>query len=190
MTTKTRPKPRPTLANITDAQREHLELCAHEAGHAVAGVVLGARLREAVVVQSKMLGTQAFTNFEPDMPSGSDVQAAYAGPWAQARFRAGRRPTAREMSTLWASCGRGDRTMLSLAGGTHLGASVTPLLERTWPAVQRVAMLLHEHREIHHKDVLAALGITDGGGRTSAQLNSLRLPGGWGRQVPPLDVPA
>ena len=35
------PKRPPTVADLTARQRQHLEICVHEAGHAVAGVVLG-----------------------------------------------------------------------------------------------------------------------------------------------------
>jgi hypothetical protein len=175
-----------TLADtITPREREHLELCIHEAAHAVAGVVLGAELRNAVVVQSKVLGTQGLTTFEPDMPPGAELQAAYAGPYGQARFRAGgRRPTQQEMFALWEGAGCGDFRTLVASGGSHLGARITPLLERCWPAVVRVAQQLHKVGEVFQSDVLAALGVDDGGGRTSVQLNSIRL--GWGRQVPPL----
>lgn len=172
-----------TLADITPREREYLETCMHEAGHAVAGVALGAQLRNAVVTQSKVTGTQGLTAFY-DRPHWRDPEIAYAGPWAQAKFRAGgRRPTQREMFALMDGCGRKDAIALSLAGGEHLGRSVTPLLARCWPAVIRTAQMLHRVGEVTQEDVLAALGITDGGGLTSAQLASLRS--GF-RPVPPL----
>jgi hypothetical protein len=181
---------KPTLATITAEQRNHLELCIHEAAHAVAGVALGAQLQNAVVISGKVTGTQGLTTFDGDtLPPGADVQVLYAGPYGQARFRAGgRRPTMREMFALFDGGGRGDCKMLTASGGQHLGAGITPLVERCWPAVVRVAQQLHREGEVFQKDVLAALGITDGGGRTSVQLASLRT--GWGRQVPPLEVPA
>jgi hypothetical protein len=180
---------RPTLATITDNEREHLETCIHEAGHAVAAVALGARLWNSVAVNSRWAGVQGRTEYEEDMPPGAHVQAAYAGPYAQARFAAGgRRPTQRELFALWEGHGRLDCRMLTAAGGTHLGAAVVPLLERCWPAIVRTAQQLKEQREVFHDDVCKALGITDGGGPTSVQLASLRT--GWGREVPPLGVPA
>lgn len=183
---------RPTWANLTASEREELELSIHEAAHAVAGVVLGAELRNAVVVQSKVTGVQGLTTFRPDtLPPGADVQIAYAGPWAQARFRAGGcRPTHRDVAALFDGGGCQDFRALTAAGGTHLGAGITPLVERCWPAVVRTAQAIHRTGEVHQEDVLAALDITDGGGRTSVQLASLRS--GWGRQVPPLatTVPA
>lgn len=179
-------KPGITLADIiTPREREHLELCIHEAAHAVAGVCLGAQLRQAVVIEGKVTGIQGVTTFEPEMPPGSEALTAYAGPWSEARWQAGgRRPTMRELFALWDAGGCKDFRALTAAGGTHLGAPVVPLLERCWPAVVRTAQALHRTAEVHQEDVLAALGIDDGGGRTSVQLASLRS--GWGRQVPPL----
>ncbi|MDV3291915.1 hypothetical protein [Mycobacterium avium] len=162
-----------TLADITAREREHLELAIHEASHAVAGVVLGAQLRNAVVVNSRVTGLQGLTTFS-DRPHGRDSEIAYAGPWAQARFRAGRRPTQRDVFNVLSRGGWKDDRALIAAGGTHLGTAVVPLVERCWPAVVRVAQQLHRSGEAHQEDVLAALGVTDGGGLTSVELAGLR----------------
>lgn len=172
--TRSRPRRgRLTLADVTPREREHLELCVHEAGHAVAGVALGGQLRSAVVTNSRVMGVRGLTAFA-ETPHGRDPEIAYAGPWSQARWSAGRRPTQRQMYALFDGGGRGDCDTLSLAGGTYLGMSVTPLIERAWPAVIRVAQQLHQAREATQADVLAALGVTDGGGPTSSQLAGLR----------------
>lgn len=173
-----------TLADITAHEREHLELCVHEAGHAVAAVALGGAIRNAVVTRSRVTGVQGLTTLMPDdLPVGREPEIAYAGPWAQARWRAGRRPTQRAMYALFDGGGRGDCGVLTAAGGTHLGHSVTPLVEQCWPAVIRVAQQLYRAGEVTQADVVAALGITDGGGRTSCQLAGLRS---GCRSVPPM----
>lgn len=182
-----RPAPAPkrpaTVADLTARQRQHLEICVHEAGHAVAGVVLGAQLRTAVVSDSRVSGVEGLTSFS-DSPHGRDEEIAYAGPWAQAKFRAGgRRPTQREMFALFDGGSRGDCGVLLAAGGTHLGHAVQPVIERAWPAVIRVAKQLHRAGEVTQTAVCEALGITDGGGPGSSQLAGLRA---GMRPVPPL----
>ncbi|BDB41984.1 hypothetical protein Mkiyose1088_13920 [Mycobacterium kiyosense] len=171
-----------TLADITAGQRAHLETCIHEAGHAVAGVVLGAELRNAVVVSSKVTGTEGLTTFS-DRPHGTDALIAHAGPWAQARWLAGRRPTQREFYAVLDTTGHKDSRVLTASGGMHTGADVVPLLTWCWPAVARTATQLHRTGEVYQADVLAALGITDGGGMTSVQLAAIRSRC---REVPPI----
>lgn len=181
----TRPRRGPlTVADLTAREREHLELCVHEAGHAVAAVALGAQLRSAVVTRSRVTGTEGLTTLTPDgLPPGREPEIAYAGPWSQARWRAGRSPNQRQMLAVLGGSGYKDERALIASGGTYLGAGIKPLLERCWPAVVRVAQQLHKGGEVTEADVLAALGVTDGGGRTSAQLASLRS---GMRPVPPL----
>lgn len=173
----------PTVADLTARQRQHLEICVHEAGHSVAGVIFGAQLRTAVVSDSRMSGVEGVTSFS-DSPHGRDEEITYAGPWAQARWRAGgRRPTQREMYALFDGGARSDCGVLTAAGGTHLGHAVQPVIERAWPAVIRVAKQLHRTGEVNQTDVCEALGITDGGGPGSSQLAGLRA---GMRPVPPL----
>ncbi|MCP9271148.1 hypothetical protein [Mycolicibacterium arenosum] len=173
----TRRKPPLTLATITPRERHHLETCVHEAAHAVLGVTFGGQLRSAAVSNSRVWGVEGLASFA-DTPHGRDPEIAYAGPWAQAKFRAGgrdNRPTQRQvLAILNRGGGYKDDRMLIASGGTHLGHFVTPLIERTWPAVMRVARRLYDTGEATHADVCAALGITDGGGPTSAQLAGLR----------------
>lgn len=175
-TTMTRRKPPLTLATITRRERAHLETCVHEAAHAVAGVALGGQLRSAAVTNSRLWGVDGLASFA-DTPHGRDPEIAYAGPWAQAKFRAGgrdNRPTQRQVFAILNAGGYKDDRMLIASGGTHLGHAVTPLVERTWPAVIRVARRLYDTGEATHADVCEALGITDGGGPTSSQLAGLR----------------
>lgn len=177
MTGTTNARRRPlTMADLTTRERHHLEVCVHEAAHAVAGVALGGELRSAVVSNSRVWGVDGLASFA-DTPHGRDPEIAYAGPWAQAKFRAGgrdNRPTQRQVFAILNAGGYKDDRMLIASGGTHLGHAVTPLVERTWPAVIRVARRLYDTGEATHTEVCAALGITDGGGPGSSQLAGLR----------------
>jgi hypothetical protein len=172
-----------TLADLTAEQRQHLEICVHEAAHAVAGVARGAELRNAVVIRGKVTGIEGLTTFS-DAPWGIDPLLAYAGPYGQAKFQAGgRRPTQRAMFAVFDGGGRKDAIVLSLAGGFHTGAAVEPVIDKCWPGVIRIAQQLFSQGEVIETDVLTALGITDGGGPSSAQLAGLRS--GF-RRVPPI----
>lgn len=169
---------RPTRAAASTVDRDRLAVAVHESGHSVAGVVLGAELRSAVLAPAGVTlrgGRAGQTNFS-DQAAHVGPQVAYAGPWAQAKFAAGgRRPSMREFSAVMDSHhGCHDRSVLTAAGGIHEGAAVVTLLDRCWPAVLTVARKLHNVGEIHQEEVLAALGITDGGGPFSVQLASLR----------------
>jgi hypothetical protein len=166
-----------TLADLTAQQREYLRTCVHESGHSVAAVLLGAELRNAVVVSARS-GVQGLTAYFSNQFSGDpwsgDPRVSYAGPWSEARFlNGGQRPPARLVGAAFARSFKDERA-LSLAGGSHTGASVVPLLNRAWPAVMKGAQKLYAEGEVVHADVLAALGITDQGGPGSVQLASLR----------------
>lgn len=177
-----------TLADLPAKKREHLELCVHEAAHAVAGVIYGARLRSAVVASGRVLGNQGMTRFEPDdFPEYRKAEVAYSGSYGQAKFRAGgRRPSQRELYAVLGTCGyKDERSLVAAAAsatGDHSARDVVPLLERCWPAVITLAQQLRRSGEVRHDDVLAALGVTDGGGLTSVQLASLRS---GSRPLPP-----
>jgi hypothetical protein len=75
-----------------------------------------------------------------------------------------------------------DDEALCAAGGRVAGGSVTPLLERCWPAVVKVAQALVRDGEVRHEDVCKALGLTDSGGPGSFELALIRsgfAPGGF-----------
>lgn len=168
------PKRAPLTAAQLARKREHLAVCVHESGHCIAGVIYGAELRNAVASNGKVTGLQGHTYFY-EAPHERQPEISFAGPWSEARFlNGGRRPTMAQMHALFDGHGRGDFAELNLAGGVHLGHAVQPLIERAWPAILTLARQLFDKGEVFEADVLAALGITDGGGRTSAQLALLR----------------
>lgn len=174
-----------TMRDITASERELLECCVHEAAHAVAGVVLGAELRNAVVVSSKVTGVEGLTTFA-DRPHGVDAEIAFAGPWAQARFRAGGRPTHRDIFAVLTTTGCKDDPVITAsahADAGNNGRDVVPLLTWCWPAVARIATQLHRAGEVDQRGVLSALAVDDGGGLTSVQLAAIRS---LMRAVPPL----
>jgi len=167
-----------TLNDIDPRKRLFLETAVHEASHAVAGVRLNATLRSAVAFNNKLVGVLGRTTFEPtDYPRERESEIAYSASYGQAKFRAGghRRPTMREVDQVLQTTGHEDYGVLVASGGTHLGTGVSVIIDRHWGAVIEVARKLVAQAEVHHEDVCAALGITDGGGRTSldiARLNS------------------
>lgn len=167
----------PTRAASAEVDRDRLALAVHEAGHAVAGVVLGAELRNAYLVPENIKmpdGRKGEARFRA-RPHGTDERIVYAGPWAEAKFAVGgRRPTQQGFNAVMATSGVHDQRALTAAGGTHEGAAVQPIIERCWPAVMTLAKKLYKVGEVSHEDVCAALGITDGGGYYSKQLASLR----------------
>lgn len=171
--------PKPIRRALTASD---LAVCVHEAGHAVAGVTLGAELRNAVVGELRG-GLKGLTTYFGDtLPAHRKLEISYAGPWAQAKFQAGgRRPTQRQLFAVFDGHGCHDQRALVAGGGLHEGSSVQPLIDRCWPAVLTVARQLHLTGEVHHEDVCAALGVTDGGGMGSVQLASIRSGG----RVPP-----
>ncbi|PBD11483.1 M50 family metallopeptidase [Mycobacterium avium subsp. hominissuis] len=172
-----------TLADLTDKQRRHLETCIHEAGHAVAAVTLGGVIRSAVVASGRVLGVSGLTTVA-EMPEGRSPEIAYSGPWAQACWLAGRRPTQREVFAVLATTGHRDDRVLLASGGTHTGHDAVPLLTHCWPAVVRVAQQLYKTGEATQADVLAALSVDDGGGLSSFQLANIRARL---RSVPPIE---
>jgi hypothetical protein len=83
-----------------------IEMAFHEAGHAVAAVVLGGVLRSAVVSGGLRKGTiYGLTTIEV-MPEGREPEIAYAGAWGQARWRHNRRPSVTEVFTILDGTGR------------------------------------------------------------------------------------
>ena len=106
----------------------------------------------------------------------------YAGPWAEARWLAGRRPSQRDVYPVLDTTGHFDDKALCAAGGTVTGARVVPQLTRCWPSVAKVAQKLYRDGEARHDAVCAALGLSDSGGPCSVELAMIRsgsVPGSF-----------
>jgi hypothetical protein len=147
-----------TVADLTDGERRRIELAFHESGHAVGGVALGGVIHSAVVAAGGWIGVQGLTTMAV-MPLGErTAEIAFAGPWAEARWRAGRRPTQRDMWAVLDTTGCRDHRE-HLIGETGVAMRVEPLLERCWPAIVKVAQMLFRDGEIRHEHVCKALQI-------------------------------
>jgi hypothetical protein len=163
-----------TLADLTKAERERVDLAFHEAGHAIAGVLLGGQLRCAVVGDGRVFGPTGLTRFD-HLPASHDATVAYAGPWAQARWTTGRRPTMRDLYAHMA-CTRhdSDAAVLRRSGGTSAAAEVVPLLERCWPSVVKLAVQVFRGGEVSHPDVVAALRLSRDPATRAFELANIR----------------
>ncbi|GJO43298.1 hypothetical protein NJB1604_18690 [Mycobacterium marinum] len=149
-----------TRADLTSREWELTEMAFHESGHAVIGVALGGRLRFAAVSGGiRHGGIIGNTSFESTL--GFDQPAtALAGPWAQACWRHGRRPTLREVDAVLGGAGRKDAALLAGAAMPE-AVRVVPILQRCFPAIARLAGRLYTNSSITHTDVLDALGLTE-----------------------------
>lgn len=179
-TTKARRRPL-AFADLTATEQMGLRTAVHEAGHAVAATVLGGRIHSAVLGGGKTFGVLGKT-IHDEVPPGAWPSVVYAGPWAEARWLEGKRPSQRLLFRILDGSGHLDSKALCAAAEANVYADTTaevrltvpPLIERCWPAVVSVAQVLHRQGEARHDDVLAALGVTDGGGLSSVQLAGLR----------------
>lgn len=152
---------------LSDAELSRLTTAFHEAGHAVAAVVLGGRVHRVTVD-----GEHPHTEYDL-LPAGTDAAVSYAGPWAEARWTLGRTPGPADMHRALATH-RADDRALCAAGGPSEGTGVVGLLERCWPAVKELTTRLYFDGQVDHADVCAALGLTDDGGPASLGLACLR----------------
>lgn len=171
------PGERLTRENLTDRERQLAELCVHEAGHAVVGVVLGGRLRLASVTGGLAPGSAGFrgrTAFA-DLPSGHDAAVAYAGPWAAARWRADRRPTQRDVFAVLRGSGCADDAVLLASGAAAVTAArVVPLVERCWPQVCTLAAKIAADTTVRHADVCEVLALSADPPTAALQLAHIR----------------
>lgn len=172
---RTRTTTKLALSDLSDTDRERIAVCFHEAGHAAAAVLLGGRISMAVVGPDR--DRSVGSTHHARVPAGAMPQITYAGPWAQARWLAGRRPTQADLFRVLEGHGCHDFRFLQADGGTAAGSVIVPMLDRCWPAITALAgQLYHPSKAqlIRQGDVLAALGITDGGGPGSMQLAMIR----------------
>lgn len=160
--------PMSTLEEIIRSERRRYELAVHEAGHAVAGVVLGGQLLRAEITDQTGL-----TSFEPDtFPPGRTAAIAYAGPWSELRGIHRRPPTLRELYAVL--CSSRDQDALCAAGGTVAGRDVVPLLSRCWDAIDTLAGKLNRTSCVTHRDVCDALGLSRDSASRAVELAMIR----------------
>ena len=168
----------PHLDAFVRHERSRVETAWHEAAHAVAGVLHGGVLTAASVtdgpVRDGMAGLASGLTTFATLPSTRHAPVAYAGVWAQARARAGRRPGRRELFSVLETTGCRDREVLTAAGGPDAGESVVPLLETCWPSVAEVAAKLHRRGKVTEADVLAALSLSADPATRSLELSMIR----------------
>lgn len=160
---------------LTDAERDRLGLCLHEAGHAVAGVLAGATVERAALTDDGTDGECTFTegSFATDARRYHRALVAAAGPVASAIFAHGDTPSPRQLE---AHLGDADGEELRLAtfhsteNHQEMLAAALPVVNRCWRSITALAAQMFAGNEIDHNDVLGALGVTDGGGLGSPQL--------------------
>ncbi|MGP4054144.1 hypothetical protein ACTWP6_04860 [Mycobacterium sp. 4D054] len=170
------------LGRLAPADRERLGLCVHEAAHAVVGVLNGATVERATLTDDGQDGECTFTadSFAHDRTRYHRALVAAAGPAAAATFHHTDRVTVRQIER---HLGAGDREELRLASlhsyttSDEQLAAVLPVVRRCWRPIGALAAKMMRGHEIDHNDVLAALGVTDGGGPGSSQLAAIRAGG-------------
>lgn len=153
---------------MTEAELDRIATAFHEAGHAVASVILGGHVHQAVIHDDGGGRTG-----HDVMPAGTEAAITLAGPWCEARWTLGRAPGPLDLRRVLAINQSDDRALCA-AGGPHMGAEVVPLLERCWPAVKAVTTKLYRTSRADHADVCAALGLSDDGGPSSLGLAMIR----------------
>ena len=160
---------------LSAVDEPRLAVAFHEAGHAVAAVLYGGRVSQAIICPAggDDQGRAGRTEFDV-LPEWHRPEIFYAGPWSEARHTAGRHPGPAAVRRAFTCGGHFDDLALIAAGGQHLGHAVTPLLTRSWPAVHRVAARLFFDGQAGHREICVALGITDDGGPGSAELAGIR----------------
>lgn len=174
-----------TLDTLTDRERRLCEVSIHEAAHSIVGVVLGGRLKLATVVGDLEAGAPDITGktvFD-DLPTGQDAAVAYAGPWAAARWTHDRRPTQRDVFAVLRAGGCEDDKVLLASGATAVTAGrVTPLIERCWKPIMRLAGKIAADTTARHSDVLSALGLSSHPQTAALELAHIRagaVPGSF-----------
>lgn len=162
-----------TWADLTDDERRGLLAAVHEAGHAVAATLLGGKIAEAVLIHPPGGDVEGKT-VHAHVPEGAWSQILYAGPWCEARWLKGARPTQAEIWAVLADSGQRDYAELSMRGGITAGTHVVPLIERCWDSVIAAGKVLHREGEIAHHDVCAALGLSTDTETRAVELSAIR----------------
>ena len=167
------------MADLTADERERISVAVHESGHAIACVLLGGRVIHAVVGGR---GTRDWpvlgqTQHDPMPTEDLNSQVAYAGPYCQARWLAGRRPTQREMFNILDRHGRCDQSEWEgTSGGTTAARQIVPLMERCLTSVTALAVKLWQPpaRIVYDEGVRAALRLSTNREVATVQLALIR----------------
>ncbi|MBM4536278.1 hypothetical protein GS433_17975 [Rhodococcus hoagii] len=155
---------------MTKAQRRRATTAVHEAGHAVAAVMAGARITAVTLHDDP--NTPGSCTFE-DLPAGKDAAVTYAGPWCEARLRFGASPRLEHIQAAIAE-NPGDHSDLT-EYGPPLPRNTESLLETCWPTIVALAAMLYAEGSLTHRDVTAALGIPERDGHLSSAAGSIRM---------------
>lgn len=143
------------------------------------GVLNGATVERATLTDDGQDGECTFTedSFAHDRTRYHRALVAAAGPAAAATFHYTDRVTVRQIEL---HLGAGDREELRLASlhaytsaDEQLWAAL-PVVRRCWRPIGTLAVKMFAGHQIGHDDVLAAMGVTDGGGPSSLQISMYR----------------
>jgi hypothetical protein len=171
--------------NLSPAQARRIGLAAHEAGHAVVGVLYGATIDQASLTAD---GDDGLCSFDADS-FGAEARVyrshiAAAGAVAAAMFHYGPRLGWQQIDDQLHGTDRDELRAAAFSGyGQPMSAplmAVRPLVQRCWTPIVKLATEMYFGRNIGHDDVCTALGLTDEGGSYSAELamiRSGRVPG-------------
>jgi len=173
-------------AKMRPRELEVFDLATHESAHAIRGLLLGGEIDRAAVYSGRVTPTHGTTRFRRAFDRDSIPPVAHAGPWAQARWLAGGRPTPGQVDAILADGGRCDQAQIHEAHAASGGwaavdhAAENRLLERCWPSVLSLAARMFQKVEIDHLDVLAALGLDrDSSAFGLASIRSGSAPGSF-----------
>lgn len=155
---------------------ERVGTCVHEAGHAVAAVLLGGHIVRAVVGSGASFGARGFVTHD-NVADHHDRAVAYAGPYAEARWKFGPGVQLHQVQQVLTASGRRDNQVLWDQAGGLPRDQVEPLLNRCWSALLSVAKQLYNEGELRDVDVRAALGLSTDRQLAASQL-SLIASGG------------
>lgn len=161
---------------LTPSERARAAAAVHEAGHAVAGVLLGGQIEAVTVPLDPGDGPLGWTQYAHPLTPDTDAAVTYAGPWAEARWRDGDFPARSAVrAALAANCS--DADALADLGGP-LPQHVEPLLRRCWGSITTLAAALYRTGHAGHADVCAALQIPENDNATGlAAIRSGSVPG-------------